>query len=676
MKQWIVAFFALFLAVGTSCKDELTLDEAGMDVYLTITPDNPTITFGVDTLQMMCEVKSHSGKPVVADVEWSSDDPASLRFIEGTNKLVAELAGVGKTVKVRAKLSNGRYALTNVTITGSKAEKLELLFMEVNKGEKEVVDKDGTKRKETVYSSSQSFIGENLTLPVGGSLEFVVKATPASALSLGDVVIEGLDPALATLEKLELDPEADKGKIAVTPAGTVWYRLKSNGVRGASDVTFRAPGKAGMETKLNLRFGTKLDKIGLNADKLDVVEESAVLNLNQEVEVNVYAEIIPSQQEDLDAIEAETTWSINSVTGGGGSFVTKPTIEKTQGAGIRLKTKVKAGLMPGSFSVTCVIQGKTVSKSFTVIDRAQVPFEKIVFDGKDFDDLYAGETKRLRINILPKTSHALLLEELQLSYTTPGIAEHEPTEGLYSVRGLKAGETELVATLRGQQFKLPIKVKPAPKAVIIDGSTPNVLMLGDQVVWSADVQMEGGDQPVWSNLKWTIADTKYVQFVGTASGKSVKIKAAELTEDGKEIDIVADYRGKTSKRGIKVVPLQSSVVLSSDLIDLDQAGVTRSNGAILLELTSKDATKQPSMQVILKPKNGTANSIQAKTYTGQEYEVSVVWSALNLRKVAVDSSSVVLVSAGGKYNATLNITMMVDGKPITVTGTLNGLEEY
>lgn len=676
MKQWIVAFSALFLMLGTACKDELTLDEAGDAVFLTITPKDPTIYYGGDTLTMSCEVISHSGKPVTdAVVEWVSDDPSVARFVEGTNRLVAEHGGIGRETKVRAKLSNGKYALTNVTVSRTKVASLELVTYKISSSDdkKKVKNPETGKEEEVVvgkkYSATTAYLGENPVIALGGSIEIVVRSVPESLLHADEFQVLGVDPALCEVTQLELHPELDKDKIAVTPRGAVWYRIRSTGARGVANLTFRV---LDQEAVVAIDFGTKLEKIGFNKN-MDEVASSEVLDINQEKDVKIYAEIMPATDEDLEVIKRSIKWSVTDTRGGSGRIVGLPTVER-EGQGIVFKTKVRAGGEDGAFTLRCELQGKELTRSYTVVNKAMVAFEKIVFEGAGFDDLYAGETKQLRIRILPKTSFAILHPEVQISYSVPDIAEATYNDGLYSVSGKKAGNTELIARLRGREYRLPITVKPAPRSVLIDSRTPNVLMLGDEVAWTADVQMEGGDAPVWANLKWSIADIKYAKFVGAASGQRVRIKAAELTE-GDGVLVKADYRGKVNERALKVVPVQPNVVLSDANIKSDDAGVTTTGGAVKLELTSKSAEAQPSINIYLRAKQGAA-ALEAKTYSGSNYDIDVEWAGLNLRKAAASSSTVTLTEVGGKWSAVVNITLTVGDKTITVTGTVTGLEKF
>lgn len=677
MNKWIVAFFALFLALGTACKDELTLSEAGQDMYMTITPSSPTLIYG-DTLQLACQVVSHSGKAITdAKVEWTSDDPTLVRFLE-EGRIVAEQIAIGREVKVRAKLANGRYALATVKVSSTKAESLELMTYAVSTAKK----KEKVKNPETgveeerevpTYSVNKSYLGESVFIPIAGSLDFVVEAMPEGSLRAGDIEVVGAGGGLCEITKIELDPELDADKIAVTPKSAVWYKVRSTGGRGSVNVTFRAPGKGAKETTIAMNFGTKLEKIGFNKS-MDVVEISEVLDIRQEKEVVIYTEVMPSTDEDIEVIKQSAEWSITDVRGGGGSIIEAPTVERGEGTAVVLKAKIKAGLLPGNFSVRCVLQGKTLAATYTVIDKAGLPFDDLKFEGVGFDDLYAGEAKSLRIRILPLSSLVYLLQEMQISYSTPDIVEAIFNDGIYNVTGKKAGQTDLIATVRGREFRFPIIVKPAPKSVLIDSRTPDVLMQGDEVAWTADVQMEGGDQPVWSNLKWSIADTKYAKFAAANNGKSVRIKALELTE-GEGVSITADYRGKKNARNLKVIPVQQSISLVDGNIDAPESGVTISDGGVKLELTSKNAAAQPSINILMKPKNGAA-AVEAKAYSGSDYDIGVQWTALNLRKAAVNSSSVTLTEVGGKWNAVVNITMTVDGKNITVTGTLTGLEKF
>ncbi len=669
----------LLLGVFTSsCEDDLTLSEAGDNIYITMTPRFPNLELkvGGDTIQMSCVVTNHSGDIIPAEVKWSTDKPEIAKFIEGTNKLVALRAGKNETVIVRATLPNGRYAITKATVSSWRGEGLELLAVPLK------IEEEGEGDNKT-YKASFEFLDKKLYLTPEQSLPFLVKLKPSHLLQQSKIIFEGVDERLFDVKELVLDPKTEEGqkRIGATPKGAKWFVLSVKNKARFSDhkltVKLDDP-KMKLKQSVILNSGTVLDYLAFD-DRGNQRTMTKIVDVNAKDKVMVYAKYSPELELDLENIKKAIKWEVLN-TNGGGCIIDKIEYDDTAKAFVAHFT---TGATAGQATIACSYQGVKVECSITVVDLKNVKLDGLEVSEasrEQLKDLYVGETLPLRIKILPKASTAFLQKELTASVVNSEFVSIAENNGSFSVTGLKAGETELVFKLRNQELRIPVKTKAAVKAVNIDNTSPNVLMLGDMVTWRAEVAMEGTDLPDFSKLIWSSADKKLASIIGKSSGEVVQLKANALAEGQAktEVDIKASYRGKHNIRKLTIVPLQTNAMIKAGDMNLDEAGVTEDSGKVKVLLTpKKEVNAKENLELLIEAKVGKAQ-IEAKTYTSADYNIYIIWNnALGVRKLATSGSSVKFEKTSkAKFNLTLDLATKVGAKTITVKGSAQNLEEF
>ncbi len=677
-KAFALVLVMLLAVFTTSCKDDLTLSDAGDDIYITMTPRFPNLELkvGGDTVQMSCVVTNHSGDIIPAEVEWSTDKPEIAKFVEGTNKLFAVAAGKNETVMVRATLPNGRYALTRATVSSWRGEGIEFLAAPAK------INEEGEGDEKT-YSASFEFLKKKLYLTPDQTLPFLVQLKPSQLLKQSKIVFEGLDENLFEVKELVLDPKTEEGRkrIGVTPKGAKWFVLKVKSKVRFTDhkltVKLDDP-KMKLKQTIMLTSGTVLEELAFD-NKFNQKTLTKILDINAKDKVMVFAKYAPDLPEDLENIKRDIKWEILN-SNGGGCIIDKVEYDTSAKAFVAHFT---AGATAGQTTLACSYQGVKIECTITIVDLANVKLDGLAVSEsakEQLSDLYVGETIPLRVKILPKSSTAFLQKELEVSVANGEFVQITENNGAFSVTGLKAGETELVFKLRDKELRVPVKTKAAVKAVNIDNTSPNIVMLGDIVEWRADVAMEGTDMPDFSKLIWSSSDKKFASIIGKTSGEVVKLKANALGEGQSKTDvsIKASYRGKENSRTLTIVPLQSDATIKAEDMNLDEAGVTEDSGKIKVLLTPKaEVNAKENLELLIEAKTGQAK-IEAKTYTAADYKIYIIWSnALGVRKLAAEGSSVKFENASsGHYNLTLDLKTKVGDKMIKVKGSAQNLEKY
>lgn len=657
-KLFFAAVPTLLIAGGlASCQDELKLADAEA-VYITITPENPYLTIAQDTIEMSATVKNLDGKAISdAEIKWSSDDETVVKFLEGTTKLVAVRGGEGKSTLVRATLQNGKAATMKVSVSKVSAGAI------------------------TPMLDPKTPMGDTLYVATGATMDFLVVTRPAQLLKVYTPEITGIDEAQFTIAPRVLDPKVDSALIADTPAGGIWYTVRPGASRGKPTTIAYTVGSNSLS--LPVKIGTRVADdtnqyygVALNPG-MSEAELSRTVNIGQEGEVIVYVKATPSTEEAFNEIKNDLVWK----TAGSGGVITETSSEYKDGTFL-FKAKVKAGMVEGEFSVSATIQGKTARQSFRVENFANKPFTSLTFGKITTMELQTGEQKPLTLAVNPRSSQSAILADVNnmVSFSTAGIAEFINDNGVYQLRGLAAGETELIVKVtaldadkvnrRTQTFRLPIKVVAAPRSIKIDDTTPVGVMVGDVVTWSAVVEMAGTDAPNYSLLKWSSANPNAATISGSATGRTVQLLGKA---EASEITIEADYRGLKKDRKLTVYPVQPNAEFANAKIDASQSGMLYGSSALDFVLLSSAGNKLPN-NIVIKPKSGTISHAPGKTYDASNYDIKVVWGSLD--KLA--TSGTVAIAAGSssdKINVTFNLTLaLASGHQIKVTGTLTDLQ--
>ncbi len=650
MKKLFFAAAATLLIGGlASCKDSVKLDDAEA-VYITITPQTPYLTVAGDTITLSATVKNLDGEAIEdAVITWSIDDESVARFVEGTPRIYAVKGGEGKSTKIRATLQNGKYATTNVSVNKLSSATLTAMLTNTQAA------------SDTIYVAT------------GANTDLLVVTRPEKLLEAYTPEILEVDESLFTIGKRALDPEADKAVIEATPKGGIWYTIRP------------VPGKTGTHTfkykvgsnvlPIVVKVGTRVNDdsnatygVALNAG-MSEAELSKTVNLGHKETVTVYVKATPATEEAFNEIKNDLVWKL----AGAGGTITATSAEYTADAFL-FKADVTAGAIPGEFSVSATIQGKTARQSYRVEDFASKPFTGLTFGRITEMELQTGEQKPLTLVVNPRASQAAILSDINsmVKFSKPDIAEFINDNGVYQLRGLAAGQTNFIVTVRGQEFALPITVVAAPTAVTIDNTTPVGVMAGDVVDWSAVVTMAGTDQPTYSFLTWSTSDATVAGINGSATGQKVQLIGKEVTEP-KTVTVKADYRGKSMTRELTVYPVQPNAEFANDKIDVAQSGLLYNSTKLEFVLSALSGHVLPS-PINVKPKSGSIAFTPGSTYNAADYNIDVNWKTLSKHA----TSGTIKVTEGteaGKINITFDLTLKLhSGKEVRVTGTLTNLQ--
>lgn len=634
----LVAFASI--AGITSCKDEVLKLADADHVYITITPERPMLVVARDTITMTALVRGVDGRDVSdAKIIWTTEDPTVAKIVDG-NRLVAVRGGEERTTKVRATLQNGKYAFVTASVARSNGADLSLML------------------------STSVFAGETIYLVPEEATHILAVVAPQALLKAYEIAFEIGNPDLIAVEPRQLDPVFDAELIKATPAGGQWYTIKPKA--GQSGRTTLTLGVGDRSRTYQINVGARLiddtnQYFGLALrPEMTESEQSDRMDINTEATVSVYAKIAPATPEAYAEIKEQMEWAID----GNGGVLVDVTSEQSEDVCI-FRARVRSGATTGEFSLTAKLQGRSVRKSYSVQDYASKPFDGLTFSVSSLE-LLSGEQKPFRVKVEPRSSQSIILSDIDalVSFSAPGIAEFLNDKGTYQVRGLQEGSTELILTVRGRAFRLPITVSAAPESVTIDNLTPTAVMVGDEVSWSAVVRMRGADVPDYNLLKWSVSATDKAQLSGGATGQSVRLRGVA---PGEHIVVTADYRGKSTTRELAVVPAKSNTEITPAMLEMDASGVE----ANTLILQPKGGADVPT-EISVLPLSGAPVNLTAGTYNATAYRIVVKWGVIT--KVVTAGSLTLTSTPGGTMTAVLDLSLgLASGTVIKVTGTLPGL---
>lgn len=661
LNKWVAGLSGLVLASSLfSCKDKQTLAGVGNDYYITITPSAPKLRAEVDTIAMTCAVRNVDGEDIKdAVVSWSSEDEKIVKVIDG-NKIVAVKGGEGKEVGIRASLQNGRYAKVTATVA-----------------------KKGNASGITFFLNEVTPVKKHLYMPAGDKRDILLSVAPAALIN--EEVEWSSEGDVFKVTKKTLDPEKDKDLIKELPQGAAWYVVEAKSVPlGIYTLDAKVAGKT---ESLSVKLGPTLKVAVVNKEiqpqlgldpSFKSFEKSEAIDILTKHQVEVYADVTPNTQEALDQIKGDVIWEVS----GGGGIIERTESVIDQTGKFKFVAHVASGSTEGNFKVSCTLQEATVGVIYSVINFKTIPFESISFAPSVITGFSVGEHLPIRLLVTPRSSTAVILGELDLekdvTYSTPGIVELLGNDGVFSLKALATGTTDMTITLRGKSFTLKnITTLASPKSLSIDNSTPNVLMVGDEVDWRAKLLMEGSDKPDWTKVHWSIDKNVPLEFVSkNPVGEVVRLKALDLPgSEPVKVEVRAQY-GKSDrmdKREMTIVPVQPSATLSNEMYEAKQSGIRFSGGLYDVVLKAKDAKQ--SIPSNFRIKVAGSDKFEEGTYSvGNGIEIAVRWSIGGGLIKQAESGSISIEKDGSKYKIVVNdLTLDVAGKKIKFTGSVMGL---
>ncbi len=370
-KAFALIMLSLIAGFFVSCKDKKTLDEAGDDIYITLSPSSGLVLqYEGDTVEMKCVVKNFSGDVIPTEVKWSTNKPELATFKKGTNKLYAVASPKENAdIQVRATLPNGRYAVTKATVTRWNVKELELLkapsSSDIDKGE---------------LITKLAYLGKDVYLNLDESLLFWVRVNPTQVADQAKLSFDGVDDKLFTVEELVLDPKnaEDAKKIAVTPEGIKWCKLqlKPSALFTKKKLTVKlTEGKTTVKTRFNLSAGTRLSELYFGRDLADgiITFENKELGFNEDVDIDVYASLEfysgdggPCTPEMTEQLIKGMKWEIKNEQGGSCVIAEVKLKEYEEYGAHHFVVRVHSGGLEGSSTLIASYQGQKIECAIDV----------------------------------------------------------------------------------------------------------------------------------------------------------------------------------------------------------------------------------------------------------------------------------------------------------------------
>lgn len=656
LKNSLLSASVLLLMGGAmSCKDDLTLSGTdAKDLYITILNGVPTngrleMSVATDTIDLKALVRNAEGKDISdAQVTWSSADESKLKIIDG-NRLIALAGSEGsRDIEIRATLQNGRYARNLVTVRS--ANSLDL----------------------TVMLADDKALSGPMYITPGSPFHFIVNASSASLLATYPLAFEGVDDALMSVEERQFNSAELNVKEATAKKmpNAKWYTITpAPGAQGSARVVVKVGNK---QTAFDVIIGTVVTEVNAvnEVTRNGALEKTYGPNFSKPVDINsrhtikMRVKMAPSTQEAFDDIKDEFKWNI---TGSAAMVTAKDAHYDADGCIFEIT--IQTGALEGTFSAEGSLQGKSAVYALEVKDFAATEFTDLNFAGLERISLPAGGVKSFRMRVTPRPSQAVILADIDnmVRFSVPGIAEFQNDNGSYSIRGLASGNTELIVTVRGQEYRLPIEVRATARLVSIDNTIANTIMLGDAIDWRAQVQMAGSDAPDYNLVTWTVADPA-VTVEGLKKGQTIKLVGSALHNG---VDIVAVYEDavRSQARKLRVVPVVPNIQLTPSDYNIDGSGIDTSSSELKVILEPLPGKDVPT-EFIIRPRSGSI-ALASREYNANDYIIIAKW-ANGLEKQA--TGSIRITAAGGKYNLNYNLVLtLANGTTRTITGTLDGL---
>lgn len=543
-------------AAFCSCEEEATLDGANV-VYVEITPSEFTLNLG-DTIPFHATVTNESGKEIKTSVKWSLTSEGVAQII-GDTALVSipfdNLNDLTKQTKLRAELSNGKYALAEVLVTRGTPKGVM------------PVDTAGVH-----MPSKTSYMIPHDTI--------VFRVEPREVLYdfMPEYVIEGEGLAPYHTEPMRVNREAGTVTIHYSAArkagsGKITVKVGSGAsqLAGSCEVvmlppiegaTFYGPDFAGMpyiESRppchtLRMYYSNIYNK---------------TLDINKEDTIRVAINIQTGAIEDIR--EAIGTYEWRNVSGSN-ILVTGMYEEIFEGHGFDAVLVVRSGIEEGECTFQCLTSTDTLNAVYTVYNyKERFPVYRVYTDSTEVK-MVAGSRSIIATFTEPMSSYGY--QKPVVTIADPEIASVGVYEGnQIPITALKAGDTEIVVTSYGLEHRVPLHVAEGVSSVSLATYSHETIFVGEKVVWGADVKTPNGTVNPYP-VTWKATDPSIVD-VGSDPDDNNKGILVGMNPGKSGIQaFVLDKR--SDERFINVVPSFNDVTLTESMLDMEDAAILTS----------------------------------------------------------------------------------------------------
>ena len=435
----------LFIQLMTSCSEDDTL-EGAKEIYLTINPRDPFILVG-DTVDIRAYVLNLSGDTIRTSIKWTSDDTSIVEIYN--DKLVAQDGAQGKSTKVRATLTNGKYAVTTVTVSRHTPDGVSAL---------EDVHYTYNKNSDTVWFNVS---------PINYLLDY----EPILTNSNPSVIIPAKEPVYI-----------DKS------TGRVGYVFSSSNKYAKGIVKISLEGGAAQTTETQVVVSPSIVSSLVDDYQYITYESGMLMDINKEDTLWIYTKVDPSYE--IDLANAEEAYNI-SISGNAAQMFDTG-VKVVQNRGHNVYVALRSGNFIGQSVVTFECNGTTLTTTIDVQDYAnQYPVDELSVDRTEIT-MRVGNTVYVTPSVLPVSSFGLHLPVFTpVDPTVVGTVGYLDNE--YGLRGLRVGETDVIVTSNDKSIVIKVTVLEGVQSVVIQPGLQSSVFVGQSIQWFANVRTASGD---------------------------------------------------------------------------------------------------------------------------------------------------------------------------------------
>ncbi len=543
MKLFRNSIYLGLAAVGSlafaSCSEDDTLSGA-KEVYITLDPASVSLSLG-DTVKVSASVSNLSGDEINTPIVWSTDDPEVARVVEFRDTVfttgdtiytalpdssqyyiervvksigdqlyhgvVATEGAQGKTTKLRATLSNGKFAVGAITVTNHSPKGVEPVAA-----------------NRRIYRPS--------SLEVVDTIWFAVDPWAIVADFQPTCTLEKLDKAPSQLALAEnpilINEKTHRVGVLVLPDRSYGEFKLTLTVGGNGDTT---SGTANITVGPNIKVGMwDPDIDGMTPPSGDQFygfnyEVRKTIDINSEVKIYARLMVEGGRTEDIANARNSYSWEMES----GQSLLVVGKEEVNNEYGFDCILTLRSGITPGEnvIGFCSPDTAALVMKGYvTVLDyNKDFPVNDIIVtapEGMSLDNLYTSAKGNLEIDVRVDPLTSLAYHRPEVTIEDPSVLEFVSYSGtLLTLKGLKPGTTNFTLTSLG--ITKTFKVTVNEEIVQIDwASALDRMVAGQSSEFSINVTTASGLENTLP-VVWASSNKSVIEVTG--SGMTATVKA-------------------------------------------------------------------------------------------------------------------------------------------------------
>lgn len=632
-KKLLLPFVAFASVTAfTACDEDTTLDGAKA-VYLEIDPSEITIRLG-DTVRIHANVTNVSGKTIDTPITWSIDraegEPEAIRLL-GDTAIVSVEGAAGRHARLRATLSNGKYAIAPVTVLANLPKGVVAVdtagvelsrYTSYNVSHDSIIFQITPKLLLRDFTPTYKIEGEGI-LPYSDSPMTI-------NYDEGQVIIHFSTPRQAGIG--EVSVSIGSGANAMT--GSCQVRMDAP-IEGASFYGSDYAGLPYVEGRPPLhtleQYWMKTYDRNMNVTDYDTCRVAVNVQTGSEVDI----------------LEAYKSCSWTCVEGSSVLAVGMYN-EYVAGHGFDAVLIVASGVNRGKTVFQFGYPGDTLTATYNVFNlKEDFPVEQITTDVEEIN-IYSGQSYLLTTGVIPASSYA---------YHKPKVVPADPTivsVGNYignqlAINGLKPGKTTLELSSNGKTKTINVTVTEGVRSVLWN-ETPAKVFVGESLDWTVNVVTPSGAASTFP-VEWYSADEAIATAVAKPGSETTTGLVKGISRGVTSIYAkVLDQRSDT--KDITVLPLPDGEMTFTDNGTFEMYG---DGSQLVINIDQKG--KGALYEYVTIYLNDTFSGALAGNFTAG----SDSYMELDGRRVSITSANVTSTGKDGKFTLNGSVTFAVAG---------------